>query len=80
MEDPEAEVFRAKSDRAPNMLKGFSSLTRDPCVCHVIETDTAAFTGHAAVAAVLKKAKALVSFFHQSTLGRANLARSGEKS
>ena len=73
VDDAVAQVFRAKSDRAANMLKGFDSFKSDPCVCHIIETDTSVFTKFPAIADMLTKAKSMVTFFHHSTIGRATL-------
>ena len=36
--DPNEQVFRGKTDRGSNMVKGYEDLKHDPCCDHLIET------------------------------------------
>ena len=71
---PTEEIFKSKTDRGSNMLKGYENLDNDPCTDHLIDTSVGSFLEHEAVAPILKKGRAIVGSFNMSTIGKSDLA------
>ena len=42
------EIFKSKTDRGSNMLKGYEKLDNDPCTDHLIDTSIGSFLEHEA--------------------------------
>lgn len=75
MDTPVHQVFRAKTDRASNMISGYAELKHDPCACHVIETDVAVFVDHEDLKAIIVKGRGTVAYFNTSTISRSKLKK-----
>ena len=73
VEKPVENIFKAKSDRGSNMLKGYEKLSQDPCADHLIDTSVQAYYEHETVAPTLRKGRATVGSFNSSTIGKADL-------
>jgi len=73
--DPDEQVFRGKTDRGSNMVKGYETLKHDPCCDHLLETDVGTYTSSPAIKVIITKARAMVGYFNSSTIGKADLAK-----
>ena len=40
-----SDIFKAKTDRGSNMIKGYDRLSHDPCANHLFETDVKVWLG-----------------------------------
>ena len=77
---PEEEVFQTKTDEGSNMIKGYQKLGRKSCTCHKIETDVKVFVeDDGPIATIVTKCRALVGFFNSSTIGKAELKKTGSR-
>jgi len=74
IEKPIENIFKAKTDRGSNMIKGYEQLDHDPCSDHLIDTSVGVYYAHESVAPSLKKGRAIVGSFNSSTIGKADLA------
>jgi len=70
---PVESIFKAKSDRGSNMLKGYEKLSQDPCADHLIDTSVKSYFDHEAVSPTLRKGRATVGSFNSSTIGKSDL-------
>ena len=70
---PVEQIFKAKTDRGSNMIKGYESLSHDPCADHLIDSAVKFFYSHEAVAETLKCGRAVVGSFNSSTIGKSDL-------
>ena len=72
---PVEQIFKAKTDHGSNMIKGYESLSHDPCADHLIDSAVKIFYAHDAVASTLKCGRALVGSFNSSTIGKSDLQK-----
>ena len=73
IDDPNEQVFRGKTDRGSNMVKGYEKLKHDPCCDHLLETSIGVYTSHASIKPVIVKGRAQVGYFNSSTIGNSDL-------
>ena len=71
--DPNEQIFRGKTDRGSNMVKGYETLKHDPCVDHLIETSIGVYTSNLAIKPTLDKGRGQVGYFNSSTIGKSDL-------
>ena len=74
IDKPTEQIFKAKTDRGSNMIKGYDKLDHDPCTDHLIHTSVGIFYEHPSVSPTLKKGRAVVGSFNSSTIGQSDLA------
>ena len=73
--DPDEQVFRGKTDRGSNMVKGYETLKHDPCADHLLETSVGTYTDTPTIKAIISKARGMVGYFNSSTIGKSDLAK-----
>ena len=60
IDKPTEQIFKAKTDRGSNMIKGYEDLDHDPCTNHLVHTSVHSYYEHPSVAPTLKKGRAIV--------------------
>jgi len=75
IDDPVSQIFKAKTDRGSNMIKGYEKLSHDPCADHLIDSSCKVYLEHPAVSPFLRQGRAIVGSFNMSTIGKADLAK-----